>query len=151
VIQRAARKVQARFVIVDCGPSCGFMNQVIVTSCDYVLPVASPDFYSYNAVRALFCTIIPRWLVFQKGRVGKESRPEDAYQASTRVLSVVLTRFSMDTRFRYCLTRGQTRWLRTLELVVEGAGSIEQVGGPHAVACRRRRLTHDDFRSLSRG
>ena len=50
------------YIFVDVGPSCGVLNQLILMSCDLIIPVAFPDSHSYYSLHSLLSHILSIWL-----------------------------------------------------------------------------------------
>eukprot|EP00899_Mesostigma_viride_P007921 jgi/Mesvir1/1712/Mv21168-RA.1 len=54
-----ARAHDIKYFVCDFGPSAGIMNQVLVGSCDYIVPPFQPDVFSASSVQGLLCTLLP--------------------------------------------------------------------------------------------
>jgi len=54
----SAWAVDADYVIVDLGPSSSLLNQLIIMSCDYILPPVFADYFSLSSVNALLTSLL---------------------------------------------------------------------------------------------
>ena len=61
IIDEAALRVNADIVLVDFGPSAGILNKVFVLQCDYILPTARADYFSYYSIQAMLDHLLPEW------------------------------------------------------------------------------------------
>lgn len=69
LIEKTAEKHNADYVIVDMNPSLSAINQDILVSCDYFMVPASPDYFSFMAIKSL-SRVLPNW-----ERWAKRARP----------------------------------------------------------------------------
>ena len=65
VIDRTAESVQADFVIIDLSPGLGPLNQNLVSTSDYIVIPAAPDFFSVMAIDSL-ARVLPRWFAWAR-------------------------------------------------------------------------------------
>jgi cellulose biosynthesis protein BcsQ len=60
LLETTAERMQADFVLIDMSPGLGAMNQNLLTTGDFHLIPASPDFFSVMAMDSL-ARIVPQW------------------------------------------------------------------------------------------
>lgn len=60
LIERTAESLGADFVIIDLSPGLGPINQNLVSTSDYIVIPAAPDFFSVMAIDSL-ARVLPRW------------------------------------------------------------------------------------------
>eukprot|EP00899_Mesostigma_viride_P009088 jgi/Mesvir1/18180/Mv09467-RA.7 len=61
-LHHVGRVHNLKYIICDFGPSAGVLNQILVMSCDYILPCFQPDFFSASAVYGFLHNVLPDWL-----------------------------------------------------------------------------------------
>ena len=59
IMTLTAQRYEIAYVIVDCAPSIGLLNSIIVNSCDYILPPVFPDTFSQQTVEGLIERVLP--------------------------------------------------------------------------------------------
>lgn len=58
VVLSSAWAVDADYVVVDLGPSSSLLNQLIIMSCDYILPPVFADYFSLSSIHALLTSLL---------------------------------------------------------------------------------------------
>jgi len=69
LIEKTAEKYNADYIVIDMNPSLSAINQDILVSCDYFMVPASPDYFSFMAIKSL-ARVLPNW-----ERWAKRARP----------------------------------------------------------------------------
>ena len=54
-------KHNCEYAVIDFSPSSGFINRIMVTSCDYILPPCFADRSSYGSSVSLLNHVLPSW------------------------------------------------------------------------------------------
>lgn len=125
----AAESIAAEFVIVDFGPSAGFMNETFVMSCDYIFPPSFADRLSLSSVSGLVNSVLPRWysnysttlktldtwLSRQDDRVQTEQRAFQLPVALPKLLPLLITGYRMR---KDEIVAGSSSWVRTAQFVM---------------------------------
>jgi cellulose biosynthesis protein BcsQ len=159
-----AKRSGARFVFVDCGPSASLFNQTVVTSCDYILPPASPDFFSVQSVSALMNEVLPRWKSAQRllherwedeGRFFKEwLRHWERWQfnSETKLLPVMINLYDRTEHWNPRRTdvyeehpsEQHSEWIMSIaRLVREAAAEAERKQDPAATDAKDAKMQVD--------
>lgn len=90
------------FVLIDLGPSSGYLNRVFVMSSDYILPMALADRMSLCSTDGLLYTVLPIWMEWFadiKALDARRDADEDAFTRSfkfgdraPRILPIIVTK-----------------------------------------------------------
>jgi hypothetical protein len=62
MMRTIAASIRADVVLVDLGPANSWMNQIFVTSCDYVLPCLDTSAHSVTSLHMMMTTVFPKWM-----------------------------------------------------------------------------------------
>lgn len=73
ITHQLCKKYDIDFVFVDFGPSSGILNQVLVMSCDYILPPCFADFYSVCSADGFLNYLMPAWIEWRRQLKADES------------------------------------------------------------------------------
>jgi cellulose biosynthesis protein BcsQ len=68
-------KHQPDYIIVDCAPSVGRLQERLLMSCHFILPVLDPSLYSLSAVKETLNTLLPKF--FQRWERLEEKQEQD--------------------------------------------------------------------------
>eukprot|EP00899_Mesostigma_viride_P007887 jgi/Mesvir1/1709/Mv21165-RA.1 len=55
-----AKEKRIKFMVCDFGPSAGLANQVMVGSCDLIIPPFQPDYFSASAIDGILTRVLPK-------------------------------------------------------------------------------------------
>jgi hypothetical protein len=75
----AAASVNASVVLVDLSPSSGILNQVLLMSCDYMLPPSFADRFSISSATGFLNFILPQWIRAQQERTAAIDEHNEGY------------------------------------------------------------------------
>lgn len=78
LIQKAASKYEADYVVVDVSPSLGAINQNLVCISDLVIIPCAPDYFSVMALNSL-ASILPQWKRWAEDAASKKVLQEATY------------------------------------------------------------------------
>lgn len=95
LIDRTAESVKADFVIVDMSPGLGPINQNLVSTSDYIVIPAAPDFFSVMAIDSL-ARVLPRWTAWARQASALPVLAEAAYpfpEPSLKVLGTIVQKY----------------------------------------------------------
>jgi len=95
LIQKTAESVDADYVILDMSPGLGPVNQNLVSTSDYVIIPAAPDFFSVMAIDSL-SRVLPRWNKWAKQAAALPALRDASYpfpEPNTTVLGTIVQKY----------------------------------------------------------
>eukprot|EP00899_Mesostigma_viride_P009089 jgi/Mesvir1/18181/Mv09468-RA.1 len=100
-LHHVGRVHNLKYIICDFGPSAGVLNQILVMSCDYILPCFQPDFFSASAVYGFLHNVLPDWLgIFNSIRLASKLNLTDPRFAFNplppRILPFLMNNFVLE-------------------------------------------------------
>jgi cellulose biosynthesis protein BcsQ len=95
LIDKSAKSVGADFVILDMSPGLGPVNQNLVSTSDFVIIPAAPDFFSVMAIDSL-ARVLPRWNQWAKQAASLPILAEASYpfpKPNMKVLGTIVQKY----------------------------------------------------------
>lgn len=119
LILEAMDEIQARVAVVDFGPHGGFLNRVMVMSCDLIIPPAFADFMSYQSSSALLNDVLPDWYKWYNSKINSQyNAAGDGEFYLKRKLPIILP--FVVSNFPVAkgkVQRAAAQWIKALELL----------------------------------
>ncbi len=103
-------KLNCPVAIIDFGPHSGYLNRVLVTSCDLILPPCFPDRLSFGSSHSLLDHVLPSWFRWYDEKI-KDQTTEIMKPKLPYVLPFVVTNYKL--RFGSLLKAAST-WAESL-------------------------------------
>eukprot|EP00899_Mesostigma_viride_P029317 jgi/Mesvir1/9570/Mv12748-RA.2 len=126
-----ARAHCIKYMICDFGPSSSEANQMLLASCDYIIPTFQPDLFSASSVHGLLHTVLPS-LVRQQAEMGQLETTRSvpgahrAYRfnpSPPRLLPLLMTGFYLDGSGTKAIVR--TEDAHVLDLVAKAIDAAD--------------------------
>ncbi len=116
-----AKKVNATQVLVDLGPSSGTLNQIFVMSCDYILPPAFADYFSFQSFKHLVNSVLVGWFKWHDKILSAQNEKKKLFADvlfkanKPRILPVVVTNYSV----REFVNQAPSSWIQAMRNVAK--------------------------------
>ena len=119
LIIEAMDDIQAKIAVIDFGPHGGFLNRVMVMSCDLIIPPAFADFMSYQSSSALLNDVLPDWYKWYNAKINSQYNVngQDGFHLKRKlpiILPFVVSNFPVA---KGKVQRAAAQWVKALELL----------------------------------
>jgi cellulose biosynthesis protein BcsQ len=96
MIHDVMKKHDCPYAVIDFSPSAGFINRIMVTSCDYIIPPCFADRPSYGSSVSLLNHVLPAWFVWYKNLVKSDgTRQKTVKKTLPYILPFVVTNYGI--------------------------------------------------------
>ena len=80
VLRSAAHVTESDIVIVDLGPCVSRLNQVLIASCDYILPPVVADYFSLSSIHVLLSNQLVQFMKTHRKILEEEKKQGDDFK-----------------------------------------------------------------------
>ncbi len=88
-------KHDCTYTIIDLSPSSGFINRILITSCDYIIPPCFADRSSYGSSVSLLDRVLPDWYTWYRHLTRDGMRHKTVKRNLPYILPFIVTNYGV--------------------------------------------------------
>ncbi len=121
LIHKTMDYYDCRITIVDFGPHSGYLNQVLITSTDLIIPPCFADPMSFGSSKSLIDAVLPHMFRWYTGKISLYRR-KGLKTTLPWVLPFVVSKY---TRVKGKITSEQSGWIKALGALESSCDLVE--------------------------